>query len=57
LGWPAAGNAIDFFERASFRRVITQWSSVKWLALNILTLPMGWIVIYIGTTHLTSQAN
>ena len=54
-----AGNAIDlfFFERSPFHRVATEWSSIRWLVLNILTLLMGWIVIYLGTTHLTSHAN
>ena len=54
-----AGNAIDllFFERTAFRRVISEWSSIGWLALNILTLLMGWVVIYIGTSHLTSRAD
>jgi hypothetical protein len=50
-----AGNAIDllFYDRGSFR--FSQWNSLRWLALNILTLFMGWLVIYLGTTHLTSQ--
>jgi hypothetical protein len=54
-----AGNAIDlfFFERSPFHRIVGEWSSIRWLALNILTLLMGWIVIYLGTAHLTSQAN
>jgi hypothetical protein len=53
-----AANAIDlfFFERSPFHRVIKEWSSIRWLALNILTLLMGWMVIYLGTAHLTSQA-
>jgi len=52
-----AGNAIDllFIERTGFHRFVSQWSSIRWLALNILTLLMGWIVIYLGTTHLTSR--
>ena len=52
-----AGNAIDLFflERSPFRRMITQWSSIGWLALNILTLLMGWIVIHLGTLHLASR--
>ena len=52
-----AGNAIDllFLERGSFH--LSQWNSIRWLALNILTLLMGWIVIYLGTAHLTSRAD
>lgn len=51
-----AGNAIDLFfmERGSFR--FSRWSALRWLGLNILTLLMGWIVIYLGTIHLTSRA-
>jgi hypothetical protein len=51
-----AGNAIDllFYERDSFR--FSQWNSLRWLALNILALFMGWLVIYLGTTQLTSRA-
>ncbi|MDP2602748.1 MAG: hypothetical protein Q8S00_09175 [Deltaproteobacteria bacterium] len=54
-----AGNAIDllFFERTAFHRIVSEWSSIKWLALNILTLLLGWIVIYLGTTHLTSSGD
>jgi len=54
-----AGNAIDlfFYEHNSFHRVVTEWSSITWLALNILTLLAGWSVIFLGTTHLTSQAD
>lgn len=54
-----AGNAIDlfFYQRSPFHRVITEWSSIRWLALNVLTLLMGWVVIYLGTAHLTSRAD
>jgi hypothetical protein len=54
-----AGNAIDlfFYERNPFHRVMMEWSTVRWLALNILTLLMGWMVIYLGTTHLTGRAD
>src|SRR5262245_35884364 len=51
-----AGNAIDllFLERGSFH--FSQWNSIRWLALNILTLVMGWIVIHLGTMHLASRS-
>lgn len=54
-----AGNAIDliFYERNPFHRVVKEGSSMKWLALNILTLLMGWVVIYLGTTYLTNRAD
>jgi ABC-type enterochelin transport system permease subunit len=53
-----AGNAIDlfFFERNSSHRSTAGWSSLSWLALNVLTLLMGWVVIYLGTMRLTSRA-
>lgn len=52
-----AGNAIDliFIERRRFHRLVTESSSLQWLALNILTLLAGWFVIYLGTFHLTSR--
>ena len=54
-----AGNAIDllFFERTVIHRIVSEWSSIRWLALNILTLVMGWTVIYLGTAHLTSRGD
>jgi len=47
-----AANAIDllFLERGAQRRAGSGWASIRWLALNILTLVMGWIVIFIGTS-------
>lgn len=52
-----AGNAIDlfFFERNWSRQITARWSSLSWLALNILTLLMGWVVLYLGTMRLTSR--
>src|SRR5574341_387831 len=49
-----AGNAIDlfFFDRSPCHRVVTEWSSIRWLALKVLTLLMGWVVIYLGAAHL-----
>lgn len=54
-----AGNAIDllFFERTGSHRIVFEWSSINWLALNILALLMGWIVIYLGTAHLTGRGD
>jgi hypothetical protein len=53
-----AANAIDlfFFERAR-GRLLTEWLTVRWLALNILTLLSGWLVIFLGTTHFTSRGS
>jgi hypothetical protein len=54
-----AGNAIDllFLERSPLRRIISQWSSIQWLLLNLLALAAGWVVIYIGTSLLTSRVD
>ena len=53
-----AANAIDllFLERGALRRAGSGWSSIRWLALNLLTLLMGWIVIFIGTSCLTGRS-
>jgi hypothetical protein len=52
-----AANAIDlfFFERGPFHRVITEGSSIGWLALNVLALVMGWTVIHLGAIQLASR--
>jgi hypothetical protein len=54
-----AGNAIDllFIERSRLRRLISRWSSIQWVLLNLLTLVVGWVVIHIGTSLLTSRAD
>jgi hypothetical protein len=51
-----AANAVDllFFQRGAVRQVSREWSGVGWLALNALVLLIGWLVIVIGTTRLTS---
>jgi hypothetical protein len=48
-----AGNAIDmlFFERGALRRMATDWEDLRWLALNLLVLLLGWVVIFIGATR------
>jgi hypothetical protein len=53
-----AANAIDllFLERGAFRRAASGWASIRWLALNILTLLVGWIVIFIGTSCFTGRS-
>ncbi len=52
-----AANAIDllFFERRSLGWLLSEWLTVQWLALNILTLLTGWLVIFLGTTHFASR--
>jgi hypothetical protein len=54
-----AANAIDllFLERGAFRQAGSGWSGMRWLALNLLALLMGWIVIFIWTSRLTIRAS
>jgi len=51
-----AANAVDllFFQRGAVRQLSKEWSGIGWLALNALVLLVGWLVIVIGTTRLTS---
>lgn len=53
-----AANAVNmlFFERAALRQLSSEWSGVRWLALNLLVLVTGWMVIYIGITRLVDRA-
>ena len=52
-----AANAVDilFFERDTLRR-ISEWSVVRWLALNLLVLLAGWMVIFVGLLRLLDRA-
>jgi hypothetical protein len=49
-----AANAVDmlFAERGAFRQLSPHWTGGRWLALNLLTLLVGWIVIVIGAIRL-----
>ena len=51
-----AANAVDlmFFQRGTVRQLSRGWPGIGWLALNALVLLVGWLVIVIGTTRLTS---
>lgn len=53
-----AANAVTmlFFERDALSQVSSEWSGVRWLALNLLVLVTGWMVIYIGITRLVDRA-
>jgi hypothetical protein len=53
-----AANAVDrlFFERSAQRQVSSRRAGVAWLALNLLTLLIGWLVIVIGATRLSVRA-
>ena len=45
-----------FFERHTLRRISSEWSVVRWLALNLLVLLAGWMVIYLGLTRLVGRS-
>lgn len=48
-----AANAVNllFFERDSLRQT-SEWSMVRWLALNLLVLLAGWMVVFVGLRRL-----
>jgi len=52
-----AANAVNilFFERDALRH-ITEWSLVRWLALNLAVLLAGWMVIFLGLRRLVETA-
>ena len=43
-----------FFERDTLRQ-LSEWSVVRWLALNLLVLLAGWTVIFIGVRRLVDR--
>ena len=45
-----------FFERHALRRISSEWSVVRWLALNLLVLLAGWMVVYLGLTRLVGRS-
>lgn len=54
---PAAnGVKMLFFERDALRRISSEWSIVRWLALNLLVLLTGWMVIFVGLRRLVDGA-
>jgi hypothetical protein len=52
-----AANAVRmlFFERDTLRH-ISEWSVIRWLALNLLVLLAGWMVIFLGLRRFAEQA-
>ena len=52
-----AANAVNmlFFERDTLRQ-LSEWSVVRWLALNLLVLLAGWTVIFVGVRRLVDRA-
>jgi len=51
-----AANAVNmlFFERDTLRQ-LSEWSVVRWLALNLLVLLAGWTVIFVGVRRLVDR--
>ena len=41
-----------FFERHLLRQIASDRATIRWLALNLMTLLAGWTSIYIGITRL-----
>jgi len=52
-----AANAVDllFFQRYSIQQLTSGWSGLGWLALNLLTLLMGWLMIATGAARLAAR--
>jgi hypothetical protein len=53
-----AANAVDrlFFRRDARGEILSRQAGVVWLALNILTLLIGWLAIFVGATRFTAGA-
>jgi hypothetical protein len=54
--YPAA-NAINmlFFERDTLRTVRSDWPLIRWLALNLIVLLIGWMVVFAGIRRLVDR--
>ena len=52
-----AANLVDllFFRRGAWHELSSGRSTLRWLALNLLVLLIGWIVIFLGTTRLIGR--
>jgi hypothetical protein len=52
-----AANGIDliFLQRGAFKRISSEWGGLRWLALNMFVMIVGWFVIVIGVTQFTSM--
>ena len=55
--YPAA-NAINllFFERRALERVSSDRPLIRWLALNLLVLLVGWMVVFVGIRRLVERS-
>ena len=52
-----AANGIDliFLQRGAFKRISSEWGGIRWLALNMFVMIVGWFVIVIGVTQFTAM--
>lgn len=52
-----AANAINllFFERDALRTVRSDWPLIRWLALNLFVLLVGWMVVFAGIRRLVDR--
>ncbi len=52
-----AANAVDilFYERGAFHELSSEWSGLRWLALNMLVLLAGDALIIVGAVQLFSR--
>ncbi len=51
-----AANAVDilFYQRGALHELSSEWSGIRWLALNMLVLLAGWSIIVIGAMRLAA---
>ena len=54
-----AANAVDrwLFRRGAQHEISSRRAAATWLALNILTLLIGWLVIFLGAIRFTAGAD
>ena len=52
-----AANAINmfFFERDALRAVRSDWLLIRWLALNLFAVLVGWMVVFAGVRRLVDR--
>ena len=52
-----AANGIDliFAERGAIQRMTSEWSGLRWLALNFLVMLVGWMVLVVGVSRLVGR--
>ena len=53
-----AANGIDliFAQRGAIQRMTSEWSGLRWLALNFLVMFVGWMVLVVGVSRLMGRA-